>query len=264
MTYGQGALIVAACCVIAATMGFAAFRLTHVDLRRNHHEVGGMIFLQVGVVYGVVLAFVFAQVFEEITVASDAVNAERGDLHAIAALASALPPSSAHALREAIVGYVDAVISDEWPAMDENREESPVARGRFNRMLLVASGIDVAGGEAAAARDHIMDLLLDAQARRATRIHESGNGVPQLIWILLIGSAVLLQLFVVFSGTEYMYSHVMFSTTFSLLVSSILVVIALMNYPFSGSMRLSSSEFAATLARVNQSFHDAGPSAELN
>ena|SRR5215470_4419996 len=77
--------------------GFAAalicallHRMVHHDRFRRYHEVGYAVFLQLGVIFAVLLAFVFNNVWSEYNVASQAVDSECGSLHGIAILSDCL------------------------------------------------------------------------------------------------------------------------------------------------------------------------------
>src|SRR5262245_14873166 len=91
--------------------------------RREHHEVGNPVYLQIGVVFAVLLAFVFNEVFGEYNAAAQAINGECGALHGAALLAHQLPDRHGRGVEEAILNYSKVVISDEWPAL-QHREAS--------------------------------------------------------------------------------------------------------------------------------------------
>ncbi|CAH2602370.1 conserved membrane protein of unknown function [Rhodovastum atsumiense] len=252
MTYGVAVLIVLGSCLATLALSALAFRLLRVELRRRHHEVGSALFLQLGVIYAVLLAFVFSQVLADVTAAAEAVSIECGDLHAVAMLSGTLPPEQGARLREDIAAYLETVVKVEWPMMSEHHTASPDAVEKFRVMLATVSGIDAMRPQDAVLRDHMLTLLADAHARREMRVFQAGEGVPAVTWWLLIAFGVVLTLFVAMSGTAYLPTHLLFGVTFSCSISLILVAIGLLDYPFSGSRPLDVGDFTETLAKVRE------------
>src|SRR5215469_6008045 len=64
------------------------------DRFRRYHEVGYAVFLQLGVIFAVLLAFVFNNVWSEYNVASQAIDSECASLHGIAIISDRLPSSA--------------------------------------------------------------------------------------------------------------------------------------------------------------------------
>jgi hypothetical protein len=132
----------AAILIILASAGFPAVlaglarRRMRVDVLRQHHDVGSSAFLQLGVVYAVLLAFVFNQVWQEYNVAQQAIAIESSGLHGAAILAQTLPEPSRGDIGRSVNAYVRAVTKDEWPAM-ARRRTSEAAMDAFQTLLQV-------------------------------------------------------------------------------------------------------------------------------
>ena len=76
--------------LVAAFICALLHRIIHHDTFRRYHEVGYAVFLQLGVIFAVLLAFVFNNVWSEYNVASQAIDSECGSLHGIAILSDRL------------------------------------------------------------------------------------------------------------------------------------------------------------------------------
>ena len=103
MSYAE-ALFTAIVSVIATSL---VRRALGVDTRREHHDVGNPVYLQIGVVFAVLLAFVFNEVFGEYNAAAQAINGECGALHGAALLAHQLPDRHGRGVEEAILNYYE-------------------------------------------------------------------------------------------------------------------------------------------------------------
>jgi len=65
MTYAVAISIILISGIVAAVITGLLHRLIEVDLRRHHQDAGSVVFLQLGVVFAVLLAFVFNEVWSE-------------------------------------------------------------------------------------------------------------------------------------------------------------------------------------------------------
>ena len=66
----------------------------------------------------------------------------------------------------------------------------------------------------------------------------------------MIGFSLVLMFFVTFSGVQSYFSLTLFAVTFAICVSSILVLIWLLDYPFEGALGLPPGDFAETLGNI--------------
>jgi hypothetical protein len=249
MSYTAAALVVILCLVAAGLASFAVARRLSYAVRRNHHEVGGAVFLQLGVIYAVLLAFVFSQVWNEYNVAAQAISAECADLHGSAMLAQALPQQAGKALNQASARYVSTVVTKEWPLMTARRE-SAEAISDFQTMIRTAANLPATGPHNNDIHDQIVTLLLDAHAKRETRLFEMTQGIPVILWGVIIVYAAVLASFVVLSGVEYAPSLIVFSILFCGLNLMILVIIKMLDYPFEGALALPPVDFQKTLVTL--------------
>src|ERR1700746_3057654 len=65
MSYAQALLLTLFTAIVSVIATSLVRRALGVDTRREHHEVGNPVYLQIGVVFAVLLAFVFNEVFGE-------------------------------------------------------------------------------------------------------------------------------------------------------------------------------------------------------
>jgi len=213
------------------------------EARRRHHEVGAAVFLQLGVVFAVLLAFVFSEVWTEYNTAA-AINAECSDLHGAAILAGTLAAAETATLDAAIAGYLRLVIDDEWSTMADGKS-SQAAAASFRRLYQQTARLEAVppGGE-------ILSLLSDAHRQRETRLFQMTLGVPAVLWLLLLLFSAVLVVFVLFSAAEGLVAQMAFAGLFAGTIASVLVVVRMLDYPFQGALGLPSADFQATLAKV--------------
>src|SRR5215471_9329122 len=95
MTYAAAISIILISVILAAFITGLLHRLTEFDLRREHHDVGSVVFLQLGVVFAVLLAFVFDEVWSQYNEAARAIDLEISAMHGTAMIAATLDPAQA-------------------------------------------------------------------------------------------------------------------------------------------------------------------------
>jgi len=105
-------------------------RIVHHDRFRRYHEVGYAVFLQLGVIFAVLLAFVFNGVWSDYNTASRAIDSECASLHGIAILSDRLPSPARDAILDDLRAYLTTVLDREWPDM-RRRNASQAAGARF-------------------------------------------------------------------------------------------------------------------------------------
>ena len=92
---------------------------------RSNNEVAGFKFAAVGVLYAVLLAFAVIVVWEKFSDAESRVSEEAGAAATIYRLADGIDEQIGAVLRDRLSAYLNAVINEEWPAME--RAESSVS-----------------------------------------------------------------------------------------------------------------------------------------
>jgi len=246
------ALVIVFCCaVLAGAAGFTVHRHVHVELRRRHNEIGTAVFLQLGVIFAVLLAFVFSEVWNQYNDAANAVQAECSALQGAAVLASALPPAEALPILNAEETYIAGVIKKEWPRMRLARDEDSEVAGRLARLIQSVARYKPTDTADLGTRQQLLSFLEQANTERSNRLFQTGSGVPVLLWCLLIGFGTVLAGFVTMAGVENGGALVSFAVTFAAAVAAILVLIHLLDYPFEGALALGPQPFEVAAAKVS-------------
>jgi hypothetical protein len=250
MTYTMAVAIVLAAGGCAALLTLLVRRKVHVDALRRHHEIGGAVFAQMGVVFAVLLAFVFNQVWGEYNSADEAIARECGNLRVAALLAENLPSASAATVKNLIVNYVTSVIKDEWPSM-EGRQDSTVTEGHLRELAFGVTHLPTADPQEAVMRNELTLLLRSAQQFRETRLYQMAAGLPVTLWFMLLGYSVTLMAFLFFFGMENVAMQMTFTGVFAGSLAMVMVILSMLNYPFEGAMALQPTAFEEALVHIN-------------
>src|SRR3954471_6548584 len=133
MSYSSAILVILVSASVAALLAALVRRYVRVEVLRRHHDVGSTAFLQLGVLYAVLLAFVFGEVWQQYNTAQQAIATECSSLHGIAILTQTLAEPGRDDVAHAVSEYVRAVMEQEWPAMTRG-QESGAAMSAFRSL----------------------------------------------------------------------------------------------------------------------------------
>lgn len=236
MSYPEAILIVLLVGMAAALAASRLDRALSRESRRRHHEVGSPVFQLIGVMYSVLLAFVFSEVWAEYNTAAQAIDTECGALHSASMLADTLPHADAARINAGILDYAHFVLNREWPAMRDRRLAVAQISALREPMNAAAS---VRSGEVKA---QILELIAQAQAARETRLFQAGLGMPVAMWIVVASIGGILIVFVLLAGTEPPATMVL-AGSFATSVAMVLVLVRMLDYPFEGALGLGNDRF---------------------
>ncbi len=255
VSYASFILIVVLSGAAAVALSYVVHRLVHIDTRRRHQEVGTTVFLQLGVLFAVLLAFVFSEAYSEYGEAQQAIDLECAALHASAMIESTLPAPEAHALLGLEGAYIRDVIQSDWREMRDHRRGSRKAVLTLTQLIQAAARLPVADAASSPVKSQLLELLSTAHTEREVRLYQARNGLPVILWVVLIGFSLVLMVFVAFSSIERYLWLTLFGTTFAVCVSAILALVGLLNYPFQGAIALTPVDFVDRLADIAVLLH---------
>ena len=210
-----------------------------VPLKRltTNNEVAGFKFATVGVLYAVLLAFVVIVVWEKFSDAEDNVSREAGAAATIYRLVEGIDGEAGTSLRGAMTAYLEAAIDGDWVTMQRGKA-SPLATHALDRMYAIAVTYKPADARGAAILSEILrQLSVVTEARRARLVKAAGI-VPDIIWFVLYGGAVLTVGFTFFFGAENLHAQAMMTGALALLIFSALLVVVSIDHPFAGAVRV--------------------------
>jgi hypothetical protein len=247
--YPMVAAIVLGSGALAAALAWLTRQLVGFDVLRRHHEVGSAVFLQLGVVFAVLLAFVFSEVWSEYNSAATAMDHECGALNGVVMLSMALPEPVRQQMKPALANYVGQVLSVEFPSM-LHRTPSPNAENAFQALWVLTAGLPKQTGVDAAVSGQLNALMATAHEYRDIRLFLMIRSVPLLLWLLLVSFVVVLVGFLLCFGVEYIISQMLFTGIFAAFMAFILMMVELLDFPFEGALRLPSNVFQETIHKI--------------
>jgi hypothetical protein len=257
MSYTELGGVVLGTGLVAAFLCMLLHRIVHHDRFRRYHEVGYAVFLQLGVIFAVLLAFVFNNVWSDYNVASQAIDSECASLHGIAILSDRLPSPARDAILDDLHTYLTTVLDREWPDM-QRRNKSRAAAARFQLLWQTVETVNTAPADNQI-RGQLLSLLAAAHQSRETRLFQMTQSVPGLIWsLLIILASGLIGCMLVFAAEGPISKAVLIGVFASSLTLALLTV-RVLDFPFESALQLSSRDFNVTLEKVDHLIAAAQP-----
>jgi hypothetical protein len=257
MSYIELGGLVVATGLVAAFICTLLHRIVQHDTFRRYHEVGYAVFLQLGVIFAVLLAFIFDNVWSNYNVASQAIDSECGSLHGVAILSDRLPSSARDAILNDLHAYLTIVIDREWADM-QRRRESQAADAKFQSLWHTVETVNTDPADNQI-RGQMLSLLAAAHQSRETRLYQMTQGVPGLIWgLLIIFASTLIGCMLVFAA-EASTSKAVLVGVFTSSLTLALLTVRVLDFPFESALQLSLRDFNGTLAKVDRLIAAAQP-----
>ena len=250
VTYFDFIFIVVLSGALAIGLSYVVHSRVHIDARRRHQEVGTMVFLQLGVLFAVLLAFVFSEAYSEYGESQQAIDLECGALHAASMIESTLPPPEARAMLRLEGIYIHDVIHSDWPEMRRHHRGSREAVLTLTALVQQAARLPVASAADVPVKAELLALLSTAHAEREVRLYQAQNGLPVILWVIIVGFSMVLMVFLALASIERYLWLMAIGTTFAICVSAVLAMVGLLNYPFQGAIALTPGDFIDRLGDI--------------
>jgi protein-S-isoprenylcysteine O-methyltransferase Ste14 len=233
--------------VLVAVVGLVVVqRLVPPDRREAQNNVAGFIYAVLGVAYAVVLAFMLIAVWEDYKTAQINVESEAHELAGVYFLASQLPEPQRTHVQDLARMYARAVVEQEWPMM-ERGQTNPRADSLLRQLRLELLEFDPSTqGEQVLYEQGLTDLHNAIDARRS-RLLEVREGIPSLLWVVLVVGGVITVSFTYLFGLKSNVAHALMVAALTLLICGVLFTIGEFNNPFSGPVEIQPEAFREVL-----------------
>jgi hypothetical protein len=233
--------------VLVAVAGLVLVqRLVPPERREGQNNVAGFIYAVLGVAYAVLLAFVVIAVWQDYKAAQTNVESEAHELAGVYFLASQLPEPERTRIQDLVRTYVRVVVDEEWPMM-ERGQTSPRADSLLRRLTSKILGFDPHTKGEQVLYESGLTQLHDAADARRSRLLEVREGIPDLLWVVLVVGGVITVCFTYLFGLKSNLAHALMVAALTLLICGILFTIGEFNNPFSGVVEIRPEAFKEML-----------------
>ena len=189
-----------------------------------------------GIIFGLLVAFIAAQVWGDLDRAHAAVNREASALRAIVLLAASFPGEPETQLRALVHRQIEDAVTQEWPAMARRRATLTMTPAALGEALQLSLALTPRGDGQVAAQREILAAVQNAFDARRQRILVSQSAVNWVKWTALLVQAVCTLLAIAMVHSDNRASAALAMGLFATGVAVSVVLISSHDRPFSGDL----------------------------
>jgi hypothetical protein len=221
------------------------------DMLIENHVVGGFLYNAVCVIYAVLIAFVVFVIWSNLEQTSSKIEGEANSLLDLYYDANVYPDSIKKEIQSTIREYAKRVTEEEWKAMSDGKPDDDAVKAfvRLNRIFLSVKSNQVPNNEVLA---QAMKNIHEIREFRRHRLLSSRESMPDILWLVLILSSIILVVFTFFFSTKNIW-HQNFMTAFLVFVSVlVLYLVFVLDHPFVGQNAIKPDAFQPLIDIINR------------
>jgi hypothetical protein len=221
---------------------------------REQNEVAGFIIAVLGVAYGVLLVFVVFTVwtrFEEARVVS---AQEANALTDAFRVAQGFPDPARRRMLDLCRAYAEVVVDQEWEMTGRGAqsEDSPRAWSYLNQLWAAVRDTAPHTPREEALYAQLLTEMHDLSNERKLRLLSSREGIPPVMWVVLVTGGIITVAFTYFFGVKSALTQALMTAALAGTVALNLYLIEAINYPFTGDVRVQPEAFHQALRVFEQ------------
>lgn len=236
-------VIVSAVVLTLAVVGqLAVRRFVKANHLKMHHDVADPLLSVVGTMFAVLLGFMVANAMSRFEEARVTVQQEASAVADIWRAADGLEPKGREKIKHLCADYVDMVLNDEWSAMAEKRSDAKAWTAYNDLWHECACYLPQNQGDSNVHQSLLENIAQVGNCRRL-RIEALHNGLPPVLWgVLLLGGAATI-VFTYFFGIENTRLQSLMTALVSLVICLNVFLLAAYDDPFSGDVQVTPLPF---------------------
>ena len=244
-------LLVVVLSVVLAIVGLLSIHrllvpLIHLD---SYSEATSTTHQTIALVYGVTIAFTIFLVWEHLDTAQATTQHEASDLEAIYRLAEQLPESDRAQVQGLSWSYAQVVVEEEWPLL-AHAQGSPHAQDTLDELRTSIQEFAPQTMGEQALYTQMLTQVVTLEDNRGLRLLESNEGVPPLLWIVLVITGILTVTFAYLYGMEHPRVQIVRVAVLTVVVALSLYTVRVIEYPYVGDVQVRPEAFEKVLDRM--------------
>jgi hypothetical protein len=196
----------------------------------------------VGTLFAVLLGFMVANAMQRFQDAVNITQQEGSSAMDVYRLAQGLPEPTKSKVTSAVAEYVDSVISDEWPKLAE-KQTSARAWKSYGEIWSTSVHYQPTSNGDSNLHAKMLDCLTTFGDCRRQRVEALHNGLPPVLWCVLLAGGAATISFTYFFGIENVRVQVLMTALVSVAICLNLFLLASFDDPFSGDVMVKPTAF---------------------
>jgi len=238
---------------ITTLVGLAGLHLVRkkysAEVLKENHEVAAIIFNAFGLFYGVMVAFVVFVTWGGYDEATKNLQMEASEALDIFHSAEAFPDPAKKIIQQGVTDYVTTVYNDEVQRMSHG-DISLYSGGAHTALRTLFNQIDAKSIPNTELYAESLRCLNNLAQYRRMRIFAGNNTVPPVVWLVLLVGGVFAVSYTFFFGMKNIKAQYLITTTLTVMITSILFLIYVLDHPFTGASSVSLEPLRQAMAAM--------------
>ncbi len=242
-----GALVLMLIFVLFAVAGILVVRvfIGHRSFHM-HHEVAGIVYTNLGVLYGVLLGFTVVNVQQRFDAVQKTTEVEAAYLAQLYGDAEVFAEKDRLKIRKRLQAYAEIVVNVEWKVMEQNQTVMPV-RKTLEDLWDAYYNINPETKKQEIWYAESVTKLNNMMSARLERLMGGMESLSSEMWTLLIGGALVMMGFLWFFGLDSLTTHILMSVILAGCTAFMLFLIYSLDTAYSGSVSVQPDAFERVL-----------------
>ena len=250
MTTALVGLLVVVLTVMLAVAGLlVVHRLVPLSIRESHTAAVGIIYAALYVMFGMMVGFSAYLVLSKYNTSQNTAKSEASNVEELYWLAEQLPEPEREEIQELAVSYARVVVNEEWPLM-RGGQTSPRAGTLADDLRRSVEDFEPGTAAEQAIYAQELERVHDLDEAREVRLLNVREGLPPVLWFVLVSLGIDTILFTYFVGMKARWLHVLAVAALTGGIALIIFAIFVLNRPFSGDLRVGPDAFELVLDTV--------------
>ena len=134
--------------------------------------------------------------------------------------------------------------------------ESLDSLDRMDALWALLREVEPNGAREEALYDKLLDEVREIDDARRMRLLNSREGIPRLMWGVLIGGGIVTVLFTYFFGLKNFRAQLAMTALYVVSIGFVLFLVAAIEYPYSGNVSIKPEALERVMERIER--HEAG------
>jgi Na+/proline symporter len=245
--------IVSAITTFFALVGMHLVRKKYsAEVLKENHEVAAIIFNAFGLFYGVMVAFVVFVTWSGYSDATKNLQLEASQALDIFHSTEGFPVPANKIIQQALRDYLASVYNNELQRMSQG-DMIIYSGGAHANLRILFSQMDANSIPNRELYAESLRCLNNLAQYRRLRIFAGNNTVPPVIWLVLLVGGMFAVSYTFFFGMKNIKAQYLLTTTLTVMISSILFLIYVLDHPFTGTSRVSIEPLRQVIAQMQSS-----------
>lgn len=237
-------IIMGACVIFSVGLILIVRHFVHHSVLKPSNDIAGFIFATVGVIYGVMLAFVVIDVWEGYNSAYETSETESAAVILLYRNLNLYPnPVEIEKIIPMLKEYSISVVEKEYPNInamkwDSKTQASFEAHANYVRFRESLKFVNPHSLHEQAIFNRILQNMDQLTQARISKTLKAKEEIPGVIWFVVIFGACVVMGFVSLFGYEKRNIQIVLSLPLALIIGGIIEVIVAFSYPFVGQVSI--------------------------